>query len=118
MKPGISCCKLTPLAKRVAGSVGICGCGAGTPWLSKTFTSDGFILDTDNRKITGLLDRVIDTAARSGVSIYTVDSKGLTAGNVSASLDIAGYRDWEHQRTSPSRSPQMVRQWRVQMIPS
>ena len=63
--------------------------GAGTLPGRKLFflISDGFILDTRQPKITGLLDRVIDTAARSGVSIYTVDSKGLTAGNVSASQD-------------------------------
>lgn len=51
------------------------------------FISDGFILDTRHSKNTERLNRVIDTAARTGVAIYTVDSKGLTVGNVSASQD-------------------------------
>lgn len=51
------------------------------------FISDGFVLDTRHAKNTERLNRVIDTSARTGVAIYTVDSKGLTVGNVSASQD-------------------------------
>ncbi|MFN2511342.1 MAG: VWA domain-containing protein [Pyrinomonadaceae bacterium] len=51
------------------------------------FISDGFVLDTRHAKNTDRLNRVIDTSARTGVAIYTVDSRGLTAGNVSASQD-------------------------------
>ena len=54
------------------------------------FISDGFVLDTRHAKNTERLSRVIDTSARTGVAIYTVDSKGLTAGNVSASQDTFG----------------------------
>ncbi|HEX7174569.1 MAG TPA: VWA domain-containing protein [Pyrinomonadaceae bacterium] len=52
------------------------------------FISDGFILDTRSAQGTERLQRVIDTAARSGVAIYTVDSKGLTVSNVTASQDV------------------------------
>ncbi|HEU4479133.1 MAG TPA: VWA domain-containing protein, partial [Pyrinomonadaceae bacterium] len=51
------------------------------------FISDGFLLDTRNAKSSERFNRIIDTAARSGVAIYTVDSKGLTAGGIGASQD-------------------------------
>lgn len=51
------------------------------------FISDGFVMDTRSGQTSERLNRVIDTAARSGVAIYTVDSKGLTASNVSAAQD-------------------------------
>jgi len=51
------------------------------------FISDGFVLDTRSSDIAERLNRVIDTAARSGVAIYTLDSKGLTVGTPDASKD-------------------------------
>jgi len=48
------------------------------------FISDGFQFDIRSPQTTARLSRVIDSAARSGVAIYTVDSKGLTIGNVTA----------------------------------
>ena len=63
--------------------------GAGTLPGRKLFflISDGFLLDTRHAKSSERFNRVIDTAARSGVAIYTVDSKGLTAGGINASQD-------------------------------
>ncbi len=49
--------------------------------------SDGFLLDTRHAKSSERFNRIIDTAARAGVAIYTVDSKGLTAGSINASQD-------------------------------
>lgn len=64
--------------------------GAGTLTGRKLFffISDGFVLDTRSGKNSDRLHRVLDTAARSGVAIYTVDSRGLTAGNVGADKDV------------------------------
>ncbi len=63
--------------------------GAGTLPGRKLFflISDGFLLDTRHAKSTERFNRIIDTAARSGVAIYTVDSKGLTAGGIGAGQD-------------------------------
>lgn len=73
----------------VLGALEYVARGAGTLPGRKLFffISDGFMLDTRHAKNTDRLDRVIDSAARSGVAIYTVDSKGLTVGNVTASQD-------------------------------
>jgi VWFA-related protein len=51
------------------------------------FISDGFILDTKNGDLSERLRRVIDASSRSGVVIYTVDARGLTADGSSASTD-------------------------------
>ncbi len=77
------------VTEAVLGALEYVARGAGTLPGRKLFflISDGFILDTRHAKNTGRLDRVIDSAARSGVAIYTVDSKGLTVGNVSAGQD-------------------------------
>ncbi|HKR61123.1 MAG TPA: VWA domain-containing protein [Pyrinomonadaceae bacterium] len=63
--------------------------GAGTLPGRKLFflISDGFLIDTRHAKSTERFNRIIDTAARSGVAIYTVDTKGLTAGGIGASQD-------------------------------
>jgi len=52
------------------------------------FISDGFIIDTRNSATGERLQRVIDAAARSGVAVYTLDSKGLTADFGDASKDV------------------------------
>jgi VWFA-related protein len=51
------------------------------------FVSDGFILDTKNGDLGERLRRVIDAASRSGVVIYAVDARGLTADGAGASVD-------------------------------
>jgi VWFA-related protein len=51
------------------------------------FISDGFILDTKNGDLGERLHRVIDAASRSGVVIYAVDARGLTADGAGASVD-------------------------------
>jgi VWFA-related protein len=51
------------------------------------FVSDGFILDTKNGDLGERLRRVIDAASRSGVVIYSVDARGLTADGTSAGTD-------------------------------
>lgn len=77
------------VTEAVLGALDYVARGAGTLPGRKLFffISDGFILDTRHHKNTDRLDRVIDSAARSGVAIYTVDSRGLTPGNVTASQD-------------------------------
>lgn len=77
------------VTETVLGALEYVARGAGTLPGRKLFffISDGFHLDTRHAKNTERLDRVIDTSARSGVAIYTVDSKGLTTGNVTASQD-------------------------------
>lgn len=52
------------------------------------FISDGFVIDTRNSTTGERLQRVIDTAARSGVAVYTFDSQGLTADFADASQDV------------------------------
>ena len=52
------------------------------------FISDGFIIDTRNSTAGERLQRVIDTAARSGVAVYTFDSQGLTADFADAGNDV------------------------------
>ncbi|HZI88324.1 MAG TPA: VWA domain-containing protein [Pyrinomonadaceae bacterium] len=77
------------VTEAVLGSLEYVARGAGTLPGRKLFffISDGFIFDERHSKNTDRLYRVIDSAARSGVAIYTVDSRGLTVGNVSASQD-------------------------------
>lgn len=77
------------VTESLLGSLEYVARGAGTLPGRKLFffISDGFLLDTRHAKNTDRLDRVIDTAARSGVAIYTVDSRGLTTGNVTAAQD-------------------------------
>lgn len=78
------------VTEAVLGALEFVARGAGTLPGRKLFffISDGFILDTRHAKNTERLSRVIDTAARSGVAIYTVDSRGLTVSNVTASQDV------------------------------
>jgi VWFA-related protein len=74
----------------VLGSLEFVARGAGTLPGRKLFffISDGFVLDPRGAHSAERLQRVIDTAARSGVAIYTVDTKGLSVGNVTASQDV------------------------------
>jgi VWFA-related protein len=78
------------ISEAVLGSLEHVARGAGTLPGRKLFffISDGFVLDTRSAHNTERLNRVIDTSARSGVAIYTVDTKGLTIGNVTASQDV------------------------------
>ena len=78
------------ISEGVLGSLEFVTRGAGTLPGRKLFffISDGFVLDTRGARSTERLQRVIDTAARSGVAIYTVDTKGLSVGNVTASQDV------------------------------
>lgn len=78
------------VSEGLLGSLEFVARGAGTLPGRKLFffISDGFVLDTRNSRATERLKRVIDAAARSGVAIYTVDAKGLTVGNVTASEEV------------------------------
>ena len=53
------------------------------------FLSDGFFLDMDRSDVIDRLRRITDSAARSGVVIYTLDMRGLSTGFPDASADVA-----------------------------
>jgi VWFA-related protein len=44
------------------------------------FISDGFLIDDQTTSVTAGLRRITDTAARTGVVIYSIDARGLTSG--------------------------------------
>lgn len=44
------------------------------------FISDGFLIDDQTTSVTLGLRRITDTAARTGVVIYSIDARGLTSG--------------------------------------
>ncbi|MBV9211277.1 MAG: VWA domain-containing protein, partial [Acidobacteria bacterium] len=44
------------------------------------FISDGFLIDDQTGNVTAGLRRITDTAARTGVVIYSIDARGLTSG--------------------------------------
>jgi len=44
------------------------------------FVSDGFLNDTRNSDVPQRLEQIIRTAARNGVIVYSMDSRGLTTG--------------------------------------
>jgi VWFA-related protein len=49
------------------------------------FISEGFVVDRRSTEVQDSLQRVIDAAARTGVVIYSVDARGLTAAFADAS---------------------------------
>jgi len=52
------------------------------------FVSDGFVLDSRDPEVQVKLQRVIDASARSGVVIYTVDTRGLFMAFADASTEV------------------------------
>ncbi|HEV7857979.1 MAG TPA: VWA domain-containing protein [Pyrinomonadaceae bacterium] len=53
------------------------------------FMSDGFFLDQQNGNASDRLRRITDAAARAGVVIYAMDTRGLVTGMPDASADVA-----------------------------
>ena len=53
------------------------------------FMSDGFFLDQQNSNSQDRLRRITDAAARAGVVIYAMDTRGLVTGMQDASADVA-----------------------------
>ncbi|PYS48608.1 MAG: hypothetical protein DMF68_12610 [Acidobacteria bacterium] len=53
------------------------------------FISDGFFIDDQIKGETSDLRRIADAAARAGVVIYSIDSRGLVAGLIDASTQVA-----------------------------
>ena len=53
------------------------------------FISEGFVLDRRSTEVQEKLQRVIDAAARTGVVIYAVDARGLTAAFADAGTWVA-----------------------------
>ena len=58
------------------------------------FLSDGFYLDRRNSDVDSRLQRITSAAAKSGVVIYSIDSKGLVSGmqdaSTSGTIDLSG----------------------------
>lgn len=53
------------------------------------FVSNGFLLDNRNTDSLERVQRIVSSAARSGVVIYSMDARGLVASLVDASSDVA-----------------------------
>jgi VWFA-related protein len=53
------------------------------------FMSDGFFIDQQNSNSQDRLRRITDAAARAGVVIYAMDTRGLVTGMQDASADVA-----------------------------
>lgn len=52
------------------------------------FVSEGFVVDRRSSDVQDSLQRVVDSAARNGVVIYTVDPRGLTSAFADASEEV------------------------------
>lgn len=61
------------------------------------FISDGFLIDDQTSNVTSSLRRITDSAARTGVVIYSIDARGLMSGVTDASA--AGDVDSTHRLT-------------------
>ena len=51
------------------------------------FISQGFFIDDQNSDSRDRLRRITNTAARSGVVIYSIDARGLSVGGINAAMD-------------------------------
>lgn len=52
------------------------------------YLSEGFVIDNSEADIIYRMRRVIDQAARRNAVIYTLDSRGLSVGNLDASMNV------------------------------
>lgn len=64
------------------------------------FISDGFLVDDQTSNVTNTLRRIADTAARTGVVIYSIDARGLLSGSADSATEV--FIDPTHRLTRNS----------------
>jgi VWFA-related protein len=64
------------------------------------FISDGFLVDDQTANVTNTLRRIADTAARTGVVIYSIDARGLLSGSADSATEV--FIDPTHRLTRNS----------------
>jgi VWFA-related protein len=72
------------------------------------FVSDGFVLDNREPEVQVKLQRVIDASARSGVVIYTVDTRGLFMAFADASTEVVATETHSETLAADVRASQEV----------